>query len=127
LGAQKTVRKHNENPYLRSAHGCFKGKTGVYCYECHEELLHNPVEVGCWGDTQDGTRCALYPASLKISLLCHTTDFLFDVSKDSRGLRLLVTEDTPETRLVVGHENSLLHKKIYFGLDGAPLLTNASR
>lgn len=57
----------------------------------------------------------------------YTTDFLFDVPKDSRGLRLLVTEDTPETRLVVGHENSLLHKKIYFGLDGAPLLTKASR
>jgi len=57
----------------------------------------------------------------------YTTDFLFDVPKDSRGLRLLVTEDTPETRFVVGHENSLLHKKIYFGLDGAPLLTKASR
>jgi hypothetical protein len=45
------------------------------------------------------------------------TDFVFDVPKDARGLRLLVTEDDPETRFVIGHENSLLHKKIYFALD----------
>jgi hypothetical protein len=53
----------------------------------------------------------------------YTTDFVFDVPKDVRGLRLLVTEDDPETRLVIGHENSLLHKKIYFGVDSAPALT----
>jgi hypothetical protein len=47
----------------------------------------------------------------------YTTDFVFDVPKDARGLRLLVTEDDPETRFVIGHENSLLHKKIYFGLE----------
>jgi hypothetical protein len=47
----------------------------------------------------------------------YLTDFVFDVPKDARGLRLLVTEDDPETRFVIGHENSLLHKKIYFALD----------
>jgi len=52
----------------------------------------------------------------------YLTDFVFDVPKDSRGLRLLITENDPETRLVIGHENSLLHKKIYFGIDGAPPL-----
>src|SRR2546428_5084238 len=46
----------------------------------------------------------------------YTTDFVFDVPQDARGLRLLITEDDPETRFVIGHENSLLHKKIYFGL-----------
>jgi len=46
----------------------------------------------------------------------YTTDFVFDVPKDARGLRLLITEDDPETRFVIGHENSLLHKKICFGL-----------
>jgi hypothetical protein len=50
----------------------------------------------------------------------YRTDFAFDVPKDARGLRLLITEDDPETRLVIGHENSLLHKKIYFGIDAAP-------
>ncbi len=46
----------------------------------------------------------------------YMTDFVFDVPKDARGVRLLITEDDPETRFVIGHENSLLHKKIYFGL-----------
>jgi hypothetical protein len=57
----------------------------------------------------------------------YTTDFVFDVPKDARGLRLLITEDDPETRLVIGHENSLLHKKIYLGVDSAPPLAKASR
>jgi hypothetical protein len=47
----------------------------------------------------------------------YTTDLVFDVPSDARGLRLLITEDDPKTRFVIGHENSLLHKKIYFGLE----------
>lgn len=47
----------------------------------------------------------------------YTTDFVFDVPKASRGLRLLLIEDDPETRFVIGHENSLLHKKIYFDVE----------
>ena len=50
----------------------------------------------------------------------YTTDLVFDTPQDARGLRLLITEDDPETRLVIGHENSLLHKKIYLGIDNAP-------
>lgn len=57
----------------------------------------------------------------------YTTDFVFDVPRDARGLRLLITEDDPETRLVIGHENSLLHKKIYFGVDSAPSPTKTAR
>ena len=57
----------------------------------------------------------------------YTTDFVFDVPKDARGLRLLVTEDDPESRLVIGHENSLLHKKIYFGVDSAPAPTRPAQ
>jgi hypothetical protein len=53
----------------------------------------------------------------------YTTDFVFDVPSDAHHLRLLITEDDPETRLVIGHENSLLHKKIFLGLDSAPSLT----
>ena len=55
----------------------------------------------------------------------YTTDFVFYVPKDARGLRLLITEDGPETRLVIGHENSLMHKKIYLGIDSAPPLVPA--
>jgi len=50
----------------------------------------------------------------------YVTDFVFDVARDAQRLRLLITEDAPETRLVIGHENSLLHKKIYFAVDSAP-------
>src|SRR5260370_22259464 len=53
----------------------------------------------------------------------YTTDFVFDVPKSAHGLRLLITEDDPETRLVIGHENSFLHKKIYFGADSPLPLT----
>jgi Domain of unknown function (DUF4352) len=46
-----------------------------------------------------------------------TKDLVFDVPPDAGGLRLLITEDDPETHLIIGHENSLLHKKIYLSLD----------
>lgn len=49
----------------------------------------------------------------------YTSDLVFDVPKDARGLRFLVTEDDPETHFVIGHENSLLHKKIYFYVNAA--------
>ena len=54
----------------------------------------------------------------------YTTDFVFDVPKDARGLRLLITDGDSATHLVIGHENSLLHKKIYFSLDGAPSISH---
>ena len=51
-------------------------------------------------------------------------DLVFDVPKDAVNLRLLITEDDPETALIIGHENSLLHRKIYLGLDSAPAITS---
>lgn len=56
----------------------------------------------------------------------YTTDFVFDIPKDAHKLRLLITEDDPETRLVIGHENSLLHRKIYFAVDSAPPIVRAT-
>jgi hypothetical protein len=53
----------------------------------------------------------------------YLTDFAFDVPEKARRWRLLITDDAPETRLVIGHENSLMHKKIYWDLDSAPSLT----
>lgn len=53
-----------------------------------------------------------------------TTNLVFDVPKNVRGLRLLITEDDPETRLIIGHENSLLHKKIYLGLNPSSNITS---
>jgi hypothetical protein len=51
-------------------------------------------------------------------------DIVFDVPKAASGLRLLITEDDPETVLIIGHENSLFHGKIYLGLDSAPNITS---
>jgi hypothetical protein len=50
---------------------------------------------------------------------------VFEVPDDVQGLRLLITEDKeidPETLLIIGHENSLFHKKIYLDLSSAPPL-----
>jgi hypothetical protein len=47
----------------------------------------------------------------------YTTDLVFDLPKDARGLRLWIAEDDSESRLVIGHENSFLHKKIYLSLE----------
>jgi Domain of unknown function (DUF4352) len=55
----------------------------------------------------------------------YTTDLVFDVPKDARGLRLLITDDDSEARLIIGHENSFLHKKIYLGLE-APATSNST-
>src|SRR5229473_1783736 len=57
----------------------------------------------------------------------YTTDFVFDVPNVEQTLRLLITEDDPETRFVIGHENSILHKKIYFDTDSVPRLTGSPR
>jgi hypothetical protein len=71
----------------------------------------------CYGSISTPLTQALRPGE------SYTSDFLFDVPKDARGLRLLIAEDDPESRLVIGHENSLLHKKIYFAVDSAPPLS----
>ena len=51
-------------------------------------------------------------------------ELVFDVPKGTRGLRLLIVEDDPETRLIIGHENSLWHRKIYLGLADVPNITS---
>jgi len=56
----------------------------------------------------DGLRRALVPGE------SYTTDLLFDVAPDARDLRLVLRNDDLETRLVIGHENSLLHAKTTF-------------
>ena len=47
----------------------------------------------------------------------YTTELRFDVPKDATGLRLLVntTPGWPD-HVVIGDENSWLHKKTYFAL-----------
>jgi len=46
----------------------------------------------------------------------YTTTLVFEVPSSLREPRLLLTEDDPVTRLLIGHENSLLHRPIPFRL-----------
>jgi hypothetical protein len=46
----------------------------------------------------------------------YTTQLVFDLPPDAGDAVLLVNESSPETRFIIGHENSLLHKKTEFKL-----------
>ena len=47
----------------------------------------------------------------------YTTELVFDLPPDARApLLLLLNESSPETRFIIGHENSPLHKKTEFRL-----------
>jgi hypothetical protein len=46
----------------------------------------------------------------------YTTDIAFEVPQKATGLRLVLRNADLETRLIVGHENSILHRSVWFGL-----------
>lgn len=48
----------------------------------------------------------------------YTTDLAFEVPQKATGLRLVLRNADPETALIVGHENSLLHRRTTFQLPG---------
>jgi hypothetical protein len=48
----------------------------------------------------------------------YTTDLAFEVPQKATGLRLVLRNADPETALIVGHENSLLHRRTTFHLPG---------
>ena len=46
----------------------------------------------------------------------YTTKFVFDLPVDVKNPTLLIQDDHPLTRFIIGHENSPFHKKIRFQL-----------
>ena len=50
----------------------------------------------------------------------------FEVPADARAHELLLTERDPVTRLLIGHENSLLHRRIPFRITGPPSAPGAA-
>jgi hypothetical protein len=68
-----------------------------------------------WVPTGAGTSSATLSQPLRPGE-SYVAELIFDVPSGSRGLKLLITDDDPETKFLVGHENSFLHKKVYFGL-----------
>jgi hypothetical protein len=55
----------------------------------------------------------------------YTTDFVFDLPVDVRQPRLLVGDVDPISALIIGHEDSPLHKKIYFTISPPSSTNNA--
>jgi hypothetical protein len=55
----------------------------------------------------------------------YSTDFVFDLPSDVHRPRLLVGDVDPISSLIIGHENSPLHKKIYFAISPATPINNA--
>lgn len=60
----------------------------------------------------DGLMRALIPGE------SYTTDIGFEVPQKATGLRLVLRNADPETALIIGHENSVLHGNITFRLPG---------
>lgn len=58
----------------------------------------------------DGLTRALIPGE------SYTTDIDFEVPMKASGLRLILRNADPETHVIIGHENSLLHGKTMFRL-----------
>ena len=77
---------------------------------------YEPSPEGQFALARSGNRSTALAQALRPGE-SYTTDLVFDVPKQARGLRLLITEDDPETRFVIGHENSPLHKKTYFDVE----------
>ena len=48
----------------------------------------------------------------------YTTDIAFEVPMKATGLRLILRNADAETRFLIGHENSLLHRRTTFQLPG---------
>jgi hypothetical protein len=86
---------------------------------------YEPSAEGQFALARSGTRSTAMAQALRPGE-SYTTDLVFDVPKNARGLRLLLIEDDPETRFVIGHENSLLHKKIYFAVEETLVRTNGT-
>jgi hypothetical protein len=61
----------------------------------------------------DGLKRKLIPGE------SYTTDIVFDVPADAKGLRLVLRNNDPESTFIIGHENSLLHAKTTFALGKA--------
>jgi len=56
----------------------------------------------------------------------YLTSFVFDVARDAKDLRLLITDDDPISVITIDHENSPFHGKIYLELN-QPAASSAAK
>ena len=71
----------------------------------------------------EGTKALEIPAGRNVPLTqwlrpgeSYETTLVFDLPGDAHNPRLLLTDPLPLNWLLIGHENSFLHKKVYFRL-----------
>jgi hypothetical protein len=55
----------------------------------------------------------------------YETTLVFDLPDDAKSPKLLFTDPLPVNWVIIGHENSFFHKKVYFSMESAPLGTRA--
>src|SRR6267142_2404674 len=65
-----------------------------------------------YAGSTDGLKRKLIPGE------SYTTDVVFDVPAEAKGLRLVLRNNDPETAFIIGHENSVFHGKTIFRLPG---------
>jgi len=56
----------------------------------------------------------------------YLTSFVFDVARDAKDLKLLITDDDPISVITIDHENSPFHGKIYLELN-QPAASSAAK
>ncbi len=56
----------------------------------------------------------------------YETTLVFDVPADAQNPRLFLTDPLPLNWLLIGHENSFFHKRVYFGLEPRPAVGQAN-
>ncbi len=56
----------------------------------------------------------------------YLTSFVFDVARDAKNLKLLITDDDPISVITIDHENSPFHGKIYLELN-QPAASSAAK
>jgi hypothetical protein len=65
-----------------------------------------------YAGSADGLKRKLIPGE------SYTTDIVFEVPADAKGLRLVLRNNDPETAFIIGHENSFFHGRTTFRLPG---------
>jgi hypothetical protein len=129
LGAGPGERKARGSFYVVTVRTWFDGKT-VSAGRGNAPLRPNPRRVQVEDDngrvyllSEEG-QAALRSESKSGIPLDHalrpgesySTSLAFDLPPGTRNPRLLIAEDLPVTRFLIGHENSFLHGKIWFRL-----------
>ncbi len=57
----------------------------------------------------------------------YETTLVFDVPADAESPRLYLTDPLPVNWVLIGHENSFFHRRVYFGLEPRPAVGRASQ